>query len=302
MAMIVLSVWTGHHLEIATLMVLLVVHELGHVTAAWSYGWRITALHFLPFGGVAEVDDHGYTHWQQEIVVALAGPFYHLLLIAMGFGLQTVLESMDWGYRDPGGFSLYFVYCNIFLASFNLLPVYPLDGGRIVQALLSLCMPWRRAWIWTLCISMLGVFVLLVLAFSIQRTGVAWHFVGIAVFLGLANWRAIRDSYYRQLRFLLYRFVHGPPPRATPVTLCPDPSATVEQVLQLLYRERHHMILIPSTRYGTLAVMEASLLKWYFRNRSMAFPLRDLLLSWYTQGRSCFVRRGVKGNREKEVI
>ena len=79
------SVLTGRFIEIVALFVLVIIHELGHLTAAWSHGWRVTALELLPFGGVARTDEWGTVPAREEIVVALAGPFHNVMMVLAGF-------------------------------------------------------------------------------------------------------------------------------------------------------------------------------------------------------------------------
>lgn len=116
-----------------------VLHELGHVTAARRYGIRTPRITLLPIGGVAELERLPEKP-SEEIIVALAGPLVNVviaafLVIVLGttFGGEALM-SMD----DPrAAFVTRLAAVNIWLVLFNLIPAFPMDGGRVLRALLA---------------------------------------------------------------------------------------------------------------------------------------------------------------------
>ncbi len=109
------------------------VHELGHALAARRYGIRTRSITLFLFGGVAQIGREPPTP-TSELVVASAGPLTSYLLSA-GFWVLHLAGDMS----VVGAIITYLAGINATLATFNLLPGFPLDGGRILRALL-----WRR--------------------------------------------------------------------------------------------------------------------------------------------------------------
>jgi Zn-dependent protease len=122
-----------------------VLHELGHLLASWRAGTRPKAVILLPIGGVALHDDIGQPlgprQWKRDTVVALAGPLTNLLAAAIAGAVifHWLPETHLWAkpYIHSTHLPRSFVWCNVGLALLNLVPAYPLDGGRILRAFLA---------------------------------------------------------------------------------------------------------------------------------------------------------------------
>lgn len=109
----------------------IILHELGHATVAARYGIKTRSITLLPIGGVAEIEQEPQKPFA-DFAVAIAGPITSLLLGGLFFGLYFLLHPIN---VPLGGITAYLGYVNIFLGLFNLLPGYPMDGGRILRAI-----------------------------------------------------------------------------------------------------------------------------------------------------------------------
>ena len=132
---------------ILALFACVLAHEFGHALAARRYGIRTPDITLLPIGGLARLERMPEKPGQ-EIVVALAGPAVNvviavalILIMNVRFDMQA-LQQLD----NPAlGFMVRLASVNIFLVLFNLIPAFPMDGGRVLRALLALWYPRTQA-------------------------------------------------------------------------------------------------------------------------------------------------------------
>ena len=124
-----------------------VLHELGHALMAWRFGVRTKDITLLPIGGVARLermpDDP-----RQELWVALAGPAVNVLIAAVLVFVSAIIGiAFDWrGFEWTGSNLLTdLIDVNIWLVLFNVIPAFPMDGGRVLRALLAIRMDYVRA-------------------------------------------------------------------------------------------------------------------------------------------------------------
>jgi Zn-dependent protease/CBS domain-containing protein len=132
-----------------------VLHELAHALASVNSGISAKAIILLPIGGVTLLDESrqvlhpGPETWKREIWIALAGPAMNLVVaLAAGAIIAVALPQAHlWGkpYVYFANLPRSFVWCNVGLALLNLLPGYPLDGGRVLRAIFSRTMDPVRA-------------------------------------------------------------------------------------------------------------------------------------------------------------
>ncbi len=113
------------------LFVSVLLHELGHATAARHYHIPVREITLFIFGGVAQIQQEPKNAWS-EFWIAIAGPIVSLALGVMFYGISAVLSSISQLYAIFN----YLGYVNLALFAFNLIPGFPLDGGRVLRAIL----------------------------------------------------------------------------------------------------------------------------------------------------------------------
>ena len=139
------------------------LHELGHATAAIHNGVPMSGITLYPFGGVARMARRP-PQGMIEVVIASAGPAVNLAISGALFVLSAgrVLEPGDVFWMRM--LSLLF-WANLILAGFNLLPAFPLDGGRILRGLLTTRLGWARATVWAASIGQIAAVLLILVGF-----------------------------------------------------------------------------------------------------------------------------------------
>ncbi|MEJ2055627.1 MAG: site-2 protease family protein [Calditrichaceae bacterium] len=130
------------------LLVSIVFHELSHSLVARRFDLPIRGITLFIFGGVAEMQEEPESA-RAELWMAIAGPIASIILGGILFGVHLLDIGMSWG-KPVHGVLLYLSIINLVLAGFNLLPAFPLDGGRVLRAILW---SWKKNLRWATKVS-----------------------------------------------------------------------------------------------------------------------------------------------------
>jgi Zn-dependent protease/CBS domain-containing protein len=130
-------------LTIVALFVCVLLHEFGHSLVAQRLGLEIHSITLLPIGGVSNLESLPEKP-SDELKITIAGPLVNVVLAPIFFGVGLLLGAVPrvpadlfTGIGSVGQFFFYLGYLNVVLAVFNLIPAFPLDGGRVLRALLA---------------------------------------------------------------------------------------------------------------------------------------------------------------------
>lgn len=225
------------------LLISIVFHELWHSLIARRFGLPMKGITLFIFGGVAEMSDEPPSP-KAEFFMSIAGPLSSIILGGVLFGIWFLLEGT--GFSPPVlGVINYLAIINLILAGFNLLPAFPLDGGRILRSILWAAKD-NLKWATQIASKIgngFGVALMLFGVFSFilgNIIGGVWMFV-IGLFL-----RGASQSSYQQL--LIRKSLEGEPVKkfmkSDPVTV--SPSLSLEDLVED-YVYKHHYKLYPVT-------------------------------------------------------
>ena len=195
-----------------------VLHELGHSFTAMAFGIRVRRILLMPIGGMAEFESIPRQP-SRELLITLAGP-------AVNFAIAAILWAVVGFAQDdyPAnavGFGQLLLHANLLMGFFNLLPVFPMDGGRILRALLAIRLPYLRATFWAATVGkVLAVVGAVVAALVFHNYLTAFLFIFIFA-AGDAEYRAVQrreleDAHWRAMSARLQV-----PPTAEPPVIGP---------------------------------------------------------------------------------
>lgn len=188
--------WIGsvvNMLLVVAFFVCVVLHELGHSLTARRYGVQVPRILLMPIGGMAEFDRIPRQP-RAELLITAAGPAVNFAIVVVlavtlgvpeGFPLHVQFED------SFTGIGHLLLYWNAIMGTFNLLPVFPMDGGRIFRALLARKLDYLRATYWAALIGkILAGALALAAAFYLRNPFVTVLFIFI-FFAGDAEYRLL---------------------------------------------------------------------------------------------------------------
>ncbi len=153
-------------------------HEMGHMLAARRFGLIPKAVILLPLTGVALYDESrvekspATAMWKREVRLALVGPLVNLALAGLAAAAITAsgrrIDLWKWPFLTPRNLPRSLVWANLYLAGLNLMPAYPLDGGRILRAFIARTMDLSSATRRAVSIST-AIAMVLIFAGAVQR-------------------------------------------------------------------------------------------------------------------------------------
>lgn len=179
--------------EFGMVLLIIIVHEFGHLIAALYFKWNTGKIVIYPFGGCCKFDEEVNKPLKEELIILLSGPLMQIILcLIMGYFTSKGLMT----YRN---FSIFKTY-HYTLLIFNLLPIYPLDGGRILNIITSYFFPYKSSNKIVISISLVMIIIGLFLYKNLNFT-----MMGILMFIEILLYLKRQDFLYN--RMLLERYI-----------------------------------------------------------------------------------------------
>ncbi len=257
------------------LFLCVVLHELGHALTARSFGIRTPDITLLPIGGVAHLDRIP-DEPKQELLIAIAGPLVNVAIAAVLFFILNVRGTFS-DLQDLNtprvGMMAKLAAVNIFLVLFNLIPAFPMDGGRVLRAFLAMKMNYARA---TRIAASLGQGLAFVFGFiglfGPHPLGPNPLLVFIAFFVYLA---ASSESASAQMKDI----IAGLPvseAMMTEIKTLPA-SATLDEAAEAVLRTAHHEFAIVDEVGHTLGVLTREKIIGALRRGAGSTPVGEVI-------------------------
>jgi Zn-dependent protease/predicted transcriptional regulator len=219
------------------LFIFVVFHELAHSVVAKHYGIKVRKIVLYPIGGVSEIEEI-HDNPVQEWRMAVAGPLTSIVLgaalLAISLAISPNLVTIIFAFSTSYNFLFDLAILNIFLGLFNLIPAFPMDGGRVFRALLAERMKYSDATRYAVTLGKVFGIVMVIFGFISNFLLVL---VGLFVYIGaseegeftiistkLAVVR-VKDIMLSEVGFV-------------------DPQQSIAEALEVMFKNRYHDILV----------------------------------------------------------
>ena len=263
-----IAVMTAHFKELMMLFSIIFIHEMGHAIAAAFCKWRIKSITILPFGGMLETEEHGNKSLKEELYVVIFGPLQHLWLFLLAFAANRM------GMMDDAIFQT-FAYMNGAVCLFNLLPIWPLDGGKLVFISLSKRMTFLDSMRTILAGSAVVAAVLFLVSVLIGQFSL--NLLIVFLFIAFTLYMDWKQRKYAFMRFLLERHYGNREELLQLKPIKADESESIQSVLKLFQRGCKHPVIIMKDGEEKGSLDENELLHAYFSDKLTDIKLGELL-------------------------
>lgn len=266
-----MSVVTAHFKDMMMLLAIVFIHEMGHAICAQHYKWRIKSIQLLPFGGMLETEEYGNKSLKEDLLVVMAGPLQHVWIVGAAFLLYSSSVLSYEVYQS-------IFYLNTILFLFNLLPIWPLDGGRLLFIGIAKRYSFLVAQTYTLYLSAAFAMVMFILWVMVEPFNLnAWM---IALFVSVSLFLEWRQRYYAFMRFLLQRHYGNSLDLVKLKPIKADENEPIYKVLELFQRGCKHPIIVMKNGRESGMLDETELLHAYFSEKRTDGKIGDLLYSY----------------------
>ncbi len=263
----------GRLAESITLFSVVLLHDFFHLVVARVYGLTVKEVELFPFGGMAHIDDLLEYDPGVESRVALAGPLFNIFMVGAAIIVYTNSQLL------AQELLLFFIRCNLIIAFFNLLPLLPLDGGRVLRANLSKRFGYRKATDQAVIISkIMAVIFFMVGILGIYFGTTNYSLLLIAPFIYYAAYREQNQAAYVFVRYLTRKHRELDRERILKAGYMVALEDTpLKEIIKQFTHKNYQMVLVISPGYkikGT--VTEGQIIDAVFK-RGAHLPIKNLL-------------------------
>ena len=171
--------------------IIIMIHETGHITFMLIYNRKINKISILPFGGIIRLDSYISTNIYEDLIISIGGILFQII-----FGF--IVLNLDLSYKEQ------ILYYNNLIIIFNMIPVIPLDGEKILKNILELFLPLKKSLICMFYISLITLVLIFALNISIIYKNII-----VIIFLIISIFRNYNNTPYYMNSFYLERMNHS---------------------------------------------------------------------------------------------
>lgn len=256
---------------LAGVFVCVLLHEFGHALTARRYGIQTRRIILLPIGGLADIERLPENP-KQEVVIALAGPAVNLIIAGLIFLFsplkKILIEEPDLLHISK--FQLFWTMLftvNLVLAVFNLIPAFPMDGGRVLRALLALRIPRARA---TRIAANIGQFIAILFIFFGLFVNPFLTLIGIFIFFA-----AYSENFLIQHQEFLKRYLVKDAMMTNFTKL--SPTQTIQEVSDKIIAGPEHDFVVSDNGHA-LGLVTYPLLIKALKENSLNTPVERIMI------------------------
>lgn len=183
----------GYFKEFSIIIYLIVIHEIGHCLFASLFNKNILKINIYPFGGESLIDIKPSTKIIYEIIILITGPLFQLLAAYVLINIANNLDEKE-----------IIKNINNALIVFNLLPIYSLDGGKIINNILNIFLSIKKSFEISIIISYLTI-IFIIIYFN---KDISLSIIYMIIFLSIKTYKEISMYNYNYNSFMLDRFLN----------------------------------------------------------------------------------------------
>lgn len=172
--------------------ILILIHELGHYLTAYLFKWDVLDITIYPYGGCSHFNMDMNNSSLEEFLVLIMGPIFQIVFT---YFMSFFLRGNDYSFLS----SISFI-----LLVFNLLPIYPLDGGKLLFLFCTLILSYYKSLKATFYIS-LGTYLIFLFTIILFSHSKLWILIFISLFIRV--WKEQKNGVYMYQKFLLERYL-----------------------------------------------------------------------------------------------
>lgn len=254
-------------MELSIILFIVLFHELGHYAVARLFDWRIKHIMLWVFGGVMETDEHGTRPIREEALVTMAGPLQNIII-------YVIIFILSFQNLVPASVLELALYYNTAIIMFNLLPIWPLDGGKLLFLFLTSQYPYKKAYHAIIVSSMVSSALLLFLQLIWFPFTLSTFL--LMIFLFWENRSEWKQRYYVFIRFLLKRYEGN-----TTVNVVQPIHVSHEYVLMDVFakfrQEKKHPIYVTFPGKERMTIDESECLRSYFHDKQYDKTIGEII-------------------------